>query len=236
VSALPRPLPASARALALARALLAQGARDLDTWSYHALPGHPQAEGPWGVQMRKSADNNPSSLFLSSNVRGETLTGVGRSKAFVLPPKLSFYLAGHNGPPPDSWPEKNFVRLVNADTNQEIARAAPPRNDVARKVSWDLEKLAGRKAYFEAVDGDDNKAYAWLAFGRFDPPVLRIPEAGPRMQSALRIVESLHLTDSAGAVKKATAPMRHASTSTPTTFGSTEAGACCGGTPCARPA
>ena len=31
----------------------------------------------------------------------------------------------------------------------------------------------------QVVDGDDGSAYAWLAIGRFDPPVLKVPAADP---------------------------------------------------------
>jgi len=186
----------------LAASLLAQGTDDLGAWTCHPLAGSSEVRNPWGVQMRISADNNPSSPFLSSNVHAETLTGIARSKVFTVPPAVSFFLAGHNGPPPERWPDKNFVRLVDAKTGEEIARALPPRNDIARKVTWELDKCAGRQAYFEATDGDDATAYAWLAFGRFDPPVVRIPAAGPQLQGALKIVESLRLTPQTGAVEK----------------------------------
>lgn len=185
----------------LAAALLAQAVDELGAWTYRPLPGSADSRNPWAVQMRISADN-PSSLFMSSNVHAETLTGIVRSRAFTVPPTLSFFLAGHNGPPPRRWPQKNFVQVVDAKTGQEIARAVPPRNDIAQKVTWDLSRYSGREAYFEATDGDNARAYAWLAFGRFDPPLISIPVAGARVQGALRIVESLHLTPQAAAVEK----------------------------------
>ena len=48
-------------------------------------------------------------------------------------------------------------------------------------------------------DGQDGSGYAWLAFGRFDPPVVKLPSVGPdvirtRQQSAAEIAGSLHLT------------------------------------------
>ena len=185
----------------LASKLLAQGADERDLWKFSPLAGSSSARNPWGVQLRKSADGDASSPFLSSNVNGEQLTGAIRSHDFVAPRELTFYLAGHNGPPPRRWEAKNFVRICDARTGQVIAQVLPPRNDVARKKTIDLSRVAGQLVYLEATDGDDRKAYAWLALGRFDPPVIRVPIAGPMLESALKIVESLHLTPLAASVQ-----------------------------------
>jgi putative heme-binding domain-containing protein len=178
----------------LAGHILSDLSNEQHPWAYHPVEGSDDDRSPWGVQVRKSADKDASSPFLSSNVRSERLTGVARSPEFVIPEKLSFYLAGHNGRPPKKWPVKNLVRLRDAQTGEVLAQQAPPRNDVAKKVTWDLSKYAGRKGYFEAIDGDTGTAYAWLAFGRFDPPVIRIPDSGLRVKSAIDIAEALHLT------------------------------------------
>jgi putative heme-binding domain-containing protein len=125
--------------------------------------------------------------------------GVLRSAPFEAPQALSFYTAGHNGPPGETLPKRNVMRLLDAKTGEVLAEAFPPRDDVARKVTWDLKEFAGRAAVFEATDAQDGSGYAWLAFGRFDPPVVKLPSVGPdvirlRQQSAAEIAGALHLT------------------------------------------
>jgi putative heme-binding domain-containing protein len=171
-------------------------------WSFHPLAKSKNSQSPWGIQMRKSADGDSESAFLSSNVRGETLTGVARSPNFTIPAKLTFFLAGHNGPPPAKNPIKNIVRLCDAKSDEVLARQAPPRNDVAQQVTWDLSAFAGRQGYVEATDGDTGKAYAWLALGRFDPPVIPINASGVRVMTAVQIAQSLQLTTLAGAIEQ----------------------------------
>ncbi|HEY2585033.1 MAG TPA: PVC-type heme-binding CxxCH protein [Tepidisphaeraceae bacterium] len=178
----------------LAGRILSDTSTQQEPWTFHPVEGSDDQRSPWGVQTRKSADKDASSAFLSSNVHGETLTGVARSPAFLIPEKLSFYLAGHNGPPGKKALSKNIVCLRDAQTGEVLAKKAPPRNDVAQKVTWNLSKYAGRKGYFEATDGDPGKAYAWLAFGRFDPPVIEVPGSGVRLLSAIDIADALHLT------------------------------------------
>src|SRR5437667_453788 len=80
---------------------------------------------------------------------GEKLTGILRSKPFIIPEKLSFFMAGHDGSPDKPPRKKNLVRLRDARTQEVLARSAPPRNDTAQPFSWDLSKFAGRKGYLE---------------------------------------------------------------------------------------
>ena len=75
----------------------------------HPLPGGTDSADPWGYQPRRCADGKEVQL-LSSHPQGEQLTGVLRSRAFVIPDALSFYLAGHNGQPPAKHPIKNVIR------------------------------------------------------------------------------------------------------------------------------
>src|SRR5207237_1557409 len=74
------------------------------------------------------------------------------------------------------------------------------RNDTAQLVTWDLGPFTGRQGYFEITDGDDGNAYAWLAIGRFDPPVVTVPKFSPnlighRQQAAAELVRALSLTE-----------------------------------------
>jgi putative heme-binding domain-containing protein len=134
---------------------------------------------PWALEMRKSVDSDEESQFMSSRPNGERLTGILRSRPFVVPPKLSFFLAGHDGPPGKPLRGKNFVRLRDAATDEILTNTPPPRNDTARPVTWDLTDYAGKSAYLEIVDNIATASYAWLAIGRFDPPVIKVPDIMP---------------------------------------------------------
>jgi putative heme-binding domain-containing protein len=181
---------------------LIEKAADATVWTYHPVPGSTDTRNPWSVQIRKSADGDATSPFLSSLPHGEPLTGIARSQSFDVPARLTFFLAGHNGPPPENWEVTNLVRVRDAQNDEVLSFAVPPRNDTARKVTMDLQKFAGRKAYFEVVDGGAGKSYAWLAVGRFDPPVISVPVSGPQLLSAVQIVKSLRLSDMAGQIEK----------------------------------
>lgn len=135
---------------------------------------------PWFLQQRTSSDGNRDSWFLCSlPPGGEALTGILRSEPFVLPARLEFFIAGHDGYPDNPPQNRNFIRLKAADSEAVLAHSPPPRNDVAQPVAWDLAAHAGRRGYVEIVDGDNGNAYAWLAAGRFHPPVIALPAVDP---------------------------------------------------------
>jgi hypothetical protein len=139
-----------------------------------------ESKSPWFVQQRASADGDKASPFLCSlPPGGERLTGILRSEVFAAPATLRFFLAGHDGYPGKPPQKRNVVRLRAAGTQEILAEAYPPRNDLAQPVVWDLAPHAGKQAYVEAVDGDNGTAYAWLALGRFDPPVVTVPALDP---------------------------------------------------------
>ncbi len=169
---------------------------DASAWAFHPLP---KSQGnQWGVAARPSADGDSQAAFLDSHVATEDAMGELRSAVFAAPKQLEFYIAGHRGFPNLPAHEKNFVRLIDAQTNQKIAEAFPPRNDVAVKVTWDLAGVAGKKVYLSVVDGDDEDAYAWLAAGRFSPPVVKIPAKSPkavaeRLQMGVQLASNLEL-------------------------------------------
>jgi putative heme-binding domain-containing protein len=185
----------------LANRLIAKSA-DATSWTYRPLPGSTDTRNPWGVEIRKSADGNSDAPFLSSRVHNEQWTGVARSQPFAAPNQLTFFLAGHNGPPPEKWDTLNLVRIRDAKTDEVLAFAVPPRNDTARKQTIDLRKYAGREVCLEVIDGGTGNGYAWLAVGRFDPPVISVPVSGPQLLSAVAIIKSLRLRDLAGRVEK----------------------------------
>ena len=135
---------------------------------------------PWFLEKRNSSDGDKTAQFISSlSPGGEKLTGILRSKPFTIPAKLSFFMAGHDGSPDKPPRKKNLIRLREAGTQEVLAHSAPPRNDTARPFSWDLSKYAGKQGYLEIVDGNAGHSFAWLAVGRFDPPVVALPSIIP---------------------------------------------------------
>ena len=181
----------------LAEKLLVQPA--VLTWRNVPLEGG-DPTNPWVLQSRRSADGDKTAEFLSSlTPGGEKFTGILKSAPFVIPAKLVFFCAGHDGRPPGPLENKNFVRLRDAKTGEILVQSAPPRNDTARKISWDLSAHAGQNGYLEIVDGNTEDAYAWLAVGRFDPQVAPLPELSPnevdkREAAAAEIVAKLRLS------------------------------------------
>jgi putative heme-binding domain-containing protein len=180
----------------LATRLLVQAGETFGGWMARTLTNTAPYREMWSVETRKSADNLPAH-FISSLPMGETNTGIIRSKDFAIPAKFSFFIAGHNGSPGAKSANKNVVQLKSSETGEVLAEAYPPRNDTARKVTWDLAKFAGKQGYFEATDGLDGAGYAWLAFGRFDPPVIKVPGAAEyhRTLTAIEIAAALKVSE-----------------------------------------
>ncbi len=166
-------------ALKLAESLLKmrsqQGAGD---WTEIAEAGSPS---PWTLQKRTCADGREVDV-ISSLRRGESKAeqrrGMLRSKVFPAPEKISFWICGHRGTPKNPAHDKNFVRLVEASSGDEIVRCYPPRNDVCQEISWDLADREGLQVRLEIVDGDDGGGYAWLGVTRFEPALLSVENFG----------------------------------------------------------
>ena len=173
-------------------------------WSVHPLEGAasiPPFQNPWGVQIRKSADGVNDALFFDSIVRGEQLTGILRSRSFVIPESFSFWICGHNGLPGTNPEPVNHVRLKLADgtdRGEVIARQVPPCNDTAQQTTWNLKKWAGRKGVLEVVDADAGPSFAWLGVSRFEPAVVGQPSpdfttTDRQLTLAVNLVEQLQL-------------------------------------------
>src|SRR5262249_40808442 len=113
---------------------------------WHSMPvkGN-DSNDPWSLQKRKSQDGKQFQ-FISSLPGGEKSTGVLRSRAFAVPPELSFFMAGHDGPPDKELLGKNFVRLRESATDVILTNEPPPRNDTAELITWDLKEHAGKEA------------------------------------------------------------------------------------------
>lgn len=163
----------------LAGSLLAAIIPEVLDWRNSPIKGN-DTTNPWMLETRQSADGDRNSQFICSlSPGGEKFTGILRSKSFVVPAKLSFFMAGHDGPPGRPLQKKNFIRLREADSNEILAQSAPPRNDTAQPLTWDLAQHAGKMAFLEIVDGNTDYAYAWLAVGRFGPAVVPLPKMNP---------------------------------------------------------
>ncbi|MGE0378901.1 MAG: c-type cytochrome, partial [Planctomycetaceae bacterium] len=154
------------RAAVLAQKLMESGDERAMEWRTLTVSGAAAVDQVWTTQSRACQDGAAAEFF-STLPRGEQVTGIHRSSPFVLPERLSCYIAGHSGRLRQENNGLNRVRLVDAQTGLTLAEAGAPRNDVAQEVVWDLGKHAGRSAYVELTDGDAGTAYAWLAVGRF---------------------------------------------------------------------
>jgi putative heme-binding domain-containing protein len=181
----------------LAVAFLKSPAENEIDWSNKPIEGARDTQNPWFVQRRKCADDANARFLCSLPPGGEHLTGVLRSPSFTIPQRLTFYLAGHDGPPDKPPHGKNRVRL-RGPQDEVLIQAAPPRNDTAQKITWDLAAHAGKTGFIEVVDADTGGAYAWLAIGRFEPAVVAIPKLDPseiskRQLAAAELARTLRL-------------------------------------------
>lgn len=162
-------------------------------WTFKPLPGVRQSKSPFAMQPRALARKKGRTALISSLPGGETETGIDRSPTFEIPPKLSFWLAGHNGSPETEDARRNVVRLVDASTGEVLRDAFPPRNDTAELVEWDLKNVAGRSGAIEIVDGHSGTSYAWLAAGKFSLDQLN-PPAQDGGTLAVGLIKDLRLT------------------------------------------
>jgi putative heme-binding domain-containing protein len=149
-----------------------------ELWTNTSLSGAAPSASPW-VSDQRSQQGRVGTIPVISSLRehnsaGEHLTGVLHSPMFSIPPKLSFWMCGHDAPPGNAAAKRNYARLVLAD-GTEIARSDSPRTDGARRFEWDLAPFAGKSGSLEVVDGDSGDAYAWIAIGEIEPPVVRVP-------------------------------------------------------------
>ncbi len=134
-------------------------------------------DAKWSLQPRKLADDSEATV-LQSLVKGggdeESRTGTLKSQTFPAPAKLTLWINGHRGFPKAEAHEKNLVRVVEAETGRELARAFPPRSDTAKFTEFDLAAHANKPVRLEVIDDDDGKAYAWLGITRIEPAVISV--------------------------------------------------------------
>ena len=196
-------------ALALAEQFGAVAAASRDeaenplSWTYNPLAGQSERqENPWVLsRSRRSADGAERVLLYSSFPRGESRTGVYRSSSFVLPARLGFFVAGHDGFPDKPLQGNNRVRLRDSLSHQVLRDCPPPRNDVAQPVEWTFtpSELSAsgvpRQVYVELVDGDTAGAFAWMAVGRFSEKRLNPSTLPQRRRHAAALVERFGLSE-----------------------------------------
>lgn len=134
-------------------------------------------DAQWSLQPRKCTDDSQVQV-LQSMVKGggdeEKLTGILRSKDFAAPAKLTVWINGHRGPPTSKAHNKNLVRIVDAKKGTTLVSAFPPRSDVCQRTELDLSKHTGKSVRLEIVDGDNDKAYAWLGITRIEPALVSV--------------------------------------------------------------
>jgi putative heme-binding domain-containing protein len=148
-------------------------------WANEPVDDTANPANPWGFNNRVQADTGRPARLLDSIVRGEPLTGRLISRPFAAPRQLKFFLAGHDGYPDKPMQGKNLVQLRDVASGEILATATPPRDDAAKGITWDLSAHAGKQVRIEAIDSDNATAYAWLAFGRFEPEVVAFPTIAP---------------------------------------------------------
>lgn len=171
-----------------------------------ALPPTDASPDPWLSTSRKCADSKERAFLDSHAAPGsEKYIGTLRSPAFPLPSKLTFWLAGHRGFPTTKPHEMNFVRLIEVGTGMELARAYPPRHDVAQLVTWTFHDKAeeGQQVLLELTDGDAANAYAWLAVGGFEPAVVSIPADSQQRDRRIGMLATLAFNTEASSSRAA---------------------------------
>lgn len=194
----------------IARSTLA-GEADLE-WYIAPLADNQTPASLWGVQDRPCGSEGVKRMA-TSLTGGERAGGVLRSPTFEIPAALNFWMCGHDGLPNKPAREQNFVRLVLEDGSEAI-RSYPPRDDVPRRVDWDLHEHAGKRGHVEVVDGLTNlDGFAWLAVSDFEPAAMALPAQSIGEQGAFRnevigLAGELKLIEVADAVEQIAASSR----------------------------
>lgn len=153
----------------------------------------------WPKESR-SLRGGGEALLVSSFGRGERYTGKLVSDHFAAPNEITFRLAGHNGFPKQADHGKNRIQLVLVETGQVIHQATPPRNDAARLVRWDTADIQGRAVRIECIDNDSAAAFAWIAFGEFQPSWIQLSPGVTAMERSLGWITRLGLQEKADAL------------------------------------
>lgn len=116
----------------------------------------------WGeVNWQRLADPYPSLPHPESLAGGEGAKGVFRSPNFVIEGDIiRFWANGWDGRGGERGLNGFFLR--SAKDNSLLRFSPPPLQDAFAPLSWLVSDLKGQEVYFEAVDGDEGNAFAWL--------------------------------------------------------------------------
>ena len=168
-----------------------------DQWGkWHAVEQPTSSANPWTLQRRKSADGNTDAWFWSNFHRGKRSRVRFAQTHSRFPPRYRFTSPVTTDFPTPPHHHGTSCGCTAAD-DRVLIESPAPRKDTAQRVTWDLHEYAGQSGYIEAVDADTATAYAWIAFGRIDPPVVSVPAGGASVVArsrAAEIAEALHLT------------------------------------------
>lgn len=148
---------------------------------------------PWAIEQRTrqlpDGAQDKISVF-SSFPLTEQYVGKFLSAPITAKDTLSFYICGHNGMPDQPDSHSNQIQLVDANTQEVLLTAFPPRSDTAQRVEWDLKPFTGRSVQIRMIDGDTGGSFAWMAVGGFEPNGLS-PNA--RRQEINQVLELLDM-------------------------------------------
>ena len=125
----------------------------------------------WGIGERDGA-NRPRERYLSSLIGGEAQTGSISSPPFKLSvDRVRFTIRGHDGQ--GGGRDQNFAALIDNKTGNVLRKTPSPGNDALEDREWDVVDLKGRTVRFQLVDGNGDRAFAWLGVEKI--------EAGPEL-------------------------------------------------------
>lgn len=194
-----QPVPESLRSWTtdLAESMIHLAADGSKGWQNIPIDKNGDPTSPWVFQERRTAQNKPVMLLSSLAPGGEALTGILSSPEFRVPARLKFLVAGHDGYPDQPAKGVNRVRLREVETGVVLAEAPAPRTDLAQSIDWNLAKDEGKRARLEVWDEDTGAAYAWIAVGELDPPVVPWPSIAPHdlLNQLQAIVSVAELSD-----------------------------------------
>ncbi|PQO40464.1 hypothetical protein DTL21_00560 [Bremerella cremea] len=146
-----------------------------DAWTFARFSdASVNKQNPWAPRSRKKSTGE-SAEFLDSIVNGEKNTGILRSRPFVLPAEVSFWMCGQDGYPNQPDAKQNYVQLKLVDNGTVISKHFGPRNDTAHQFTFKTDEHAGKRGYIEIVDGNSSDSWAWIAVQGFSPEVPAFP-------------------------------------------------------------
>lgn len=133
----------------------------------------------WSLQgaWEKTANPRPSNPFptLPHFESSETGSGVLRSPVFsVQGDVLRFWVNGWDGRSGDRG--RNSFYLRSAEDGRVLRRAFPPLSDEFHLSSWLIGDLKGKRVYFEAVDNNTDRGFAWLGIALVEEVRKEIPD------------------------------------------------------------